>query len=180
MAKVGDQKHSLYTQTQSRIKKTEHVVMAMVEDKPGVLSRISGLFRRRGFNIKSLTVGPSETKGLSRMTIVVDWSKTDTEQVMKQLYKVIEVVEVKDLSQCDAIVQELALIKVSSKHTNKSEIVRVVDMYQGKIMDVGDDSVIVEITGDSQEIDSFLDLVKAFGVQELSRTGVTAMSRANG
>jgi len=180
MAKQGDQKRNLYTQVTSTELKTEHVVVAIVEDKPGVFSRIAGLFRRRGFNIKSLTVGNCEQKGLSRMTIVIDGTKTITEQVIKQLYKIVEVIKVTDLTHGDTVTRELALVKIKASTDNRSEIMQIVDIFRGKIVDVGHDSVMVEITGESKKIDSFLELVHSFGVKELARTGVTALNRGNG
>lgn len=180
MAKQGEQKRNLYTQVKKTESKTEHVVVAVVEDKPGVFSRIAGLFRRRGFNIKSLTVGNCELQGLSRMTIVIDGTKTITEQVIKQLYKIIEVIKVSDLSSDEKVTRELALVKIIASPSNRSEIMQIVDIFRGKIVDVSHDSVMVEITGESTKIDSFLDLVQSFGVKELARTGVTALNRGNG
>ena len=180
MKKQGDQKRTLYTQVKNSEVKTEHVVVAIVEDKPGVFSRTSGLFRRRGFNIKSITVGNCEKPGLSRMTLVIDGTKTNTEQVIKQLYKIVEVVKVSDLSFDEKVTRELALVKIQASTSNRSEIMQMVDIFRGKIVDVGHDSIMVEITGDSAKIDSFLDLVRSFGIQELARTGVTALTRGGG
>jgi acetolactate synthase-1/3 small subunit len=172
-----DPKRSLYTKILTTEVKSEHIVVAIVEDKPGVFSRIAGLFRRRNFNIKSLTIGNCEHKGLSRMTIVIDGTKTKTEQVIKQLYKVIEVIKVSDLTFEETVIRELALVKIMASTEKRSEIMQTVDIFRGKIVDVGRDSVMVEITGDSKKVDSFLDLVKGFGIKELARTGVTAMGR---
>lgn len=179
MAEQGDQKHSLYTQIKTTETKTEHVVVAIVEDTPLVFSRISGLFRRRGFHIKSLTIGKSEQTGYLRMTIVVDGTKTDTEQVIKQLYKVVEVIKVSDISFDQNVERELALVKIFATKSTRSEIMQIVDIFRGKIVDVGHDSLMVEITGDSSKVDSFLDLIRSFGIKELARTGVTAMNRGN-
>lgn len=177
MSQQGDQKRNLYTQMKSSESKTEHVVVAIVEDKPGVFSRTSGLFRRRGFNIKSITVGNCEKPGLSRMTLVIDGTKTITEQVIKQLYKIVEVIKVSDLSFDEKVIRELALVKIKANKANRSEIMQMVDIFRGKIVDVGHDTVMVEITGDNTKIDSFLDLVRSFGIIELARTGVTALNR---
>lgn len=177
MAQSGDQKRNLYTQIQSTEVKTEHVVVAVVQETPHVFSRIAGLFRRRGFHIKSLTIGTSEQLGVTRMTIVVDGTKTDTEQVIKQLYKVIEVIKVTDISFEQTVVRELALVKIYATKSTRSEIMQIVDIFRGKIVDVGHDSLMVEITGDSSKVDSFLDLVRGFGIKEMARTGVTAMNR---
>lgn len=174
---LEQQKRNLYTKFQRSELATEHVVVAIVEDKPGVFSRTSGLLRRRGFNIKSITVGNCEKAGLSRMTLVIDGTKTNTEQVIKQLYKIIEVVKVSDLSFDEKVTRELALVKVLANASNRSEIMQIVDIFRGKIVDVNRDSVMVEITGESTKIDSFLDLVRDFGIHELARTGVTALQR---
>jgi len=179
MTEEDSQKYSLYTEIKTSEIKTEHIVVAIVEDTPHVFSRIAGLFRRRGFNIKSLTIGQSEQAGYSRMTIVVDGTKTDTEQVIKQLYKVVEVIKVSDISFDKTVVRELALVKIFATKTTRSEIMQIVDIFRGKIVDVGHDSLMVEITGDSKKVDSFLDLVRSFGIKELARTGVTAMNRGN-
>lgn len=177
MVQASNPKHSLYTQSKSTEKKTEHLVVAIVEDKPGVFSRIAGLFRRRNFNIKSITIGNCEQKGLSRMTIVVDGTKTITEQLVKQLYKIIEVIKVIDLPEDQSIVRELALIKITTTKQTRSEIMQIVDISGAKIVGVNLDSVMVELTGDHQKIDSFLEMVKVFGIRELARTGVTAMQK---
>lgn len=173
------QQRNLYSQMKSSEKKSEHVLVAIVEDTPGVFSRTSGLFRRRGFNIKSITVGNCEKDGYSRMTLVIDGTKTVTEQVIKQLYKIIEVIKVNDLSFEEKVTRELALVKITADSKNRSEIMQIVDIFRGKIVDVNHDSVMVEITGDSYKIDSFLELVKSFGILELARTGVTALNRGS-
>lgn len=175
-----DPKRSLYSKISSTEVKSEHIVVAIVEDKPGVFSRIAGLFRRRNFNIKSLTIGSCELKGMSRMAIVIDGTKTKTEQVIKQLYKVIEVIKVSDLTFDETVIRELALVKIMATKATRSEIMQIVDIFRGKIVDVSHDFVMVEITGDSGKINSFLDLVKGFGVKELARTGATAMGRGGG
>lgn len=173
----SDPKHSLYSQSKSTEKKTEHIVVAIVEDKPGVFSRIAGLFRRRNFNIKSLTIGNCEQKGLSRMTLVVDGTKTVTEQLIKQLYKVIEVIKVMDISHDQNVVRELALLKINASKTTRTEIMQIVELYKAKVVHVGSDLLMVEIIGEPEKIDAFLELVKGFGIRELARTGVTALNR---
>ncbi len=156
----------------------QHVVVALVEDKPGVLQRISGLFRKRNFNIDSITVGHSEKQGVSRMTIAVKGDERTLEQVMKQLNKLIDVVKVTDVAKGDAVMRELALVKIATKNeTARAEIVQFVNIFRGRIVDVGKDSLIVEITGDSQKIDAFVNLVSSYGIKELGRTGITAMTR---
>ncbi len=156
---------------------TKHTLVALVEDKPGVLNRMASLFRRRGFNIESITVGHSEVPHLSRMTIVVDGATTQVEQVRKQLDKVIDVVKVYEVSGHDAIARELALIKVQATSTTRSEIIQIVDIFRASIVDVGPDSVAIEVTGDEDKINSLLELLRTFGIREVSRTGRIAMTR---
>ena len=156
---------------------TKHTLVALVEDKPGVLNRMASLFRRRGFNIDSIAVGHSETPHLSRMTIVVDGSNTVVEQVRKQLDKVVDVVRVSDIGSTDIIARELALIKVKATSTNRSEIMQIVDIFRANIVDVASDSVTVEVTGDEDKINSLFNLLRGFGIRELSRTGRIAMPR---
>lgn len=155
-----------------------HVLVALVEDRPGVMQRVSGLFRRRNFNIDSITVGRSEKEGISRMTLTVRGDQKILEQVMKQLNKLVEVLKVTKIESADSVMRELALVKISAKDQNsRAEVVQYVNIFRGRIVDVGKDSLIVEITGDSEKIDAFVNLVSAFGIKELAKTGVTAMTR---
>ena len=156
---------------------TKHTLVALVEDKPGVLNRVSSMFRRRGFNIDSIAVGASEVPGLSRMTIVVNGTVEAVEQVRKQLDKVVDVVKVSDITNEDIVARELALIKVKATTTTRSEIIQIVDIFRANIIDVAADSLTIEVTGDEDKIDSLLDLLKGFGVKELARTGRIAMPR---
>jgi acetolactate synthase-1/3 small subunit len=156
---------------------TKHTLVALVEDKPGVLNRMASLFRRRGFNIESIAVGHSEIPHLSRMTIVIDGTTTSVEQVRKQLDKVIDVVRVSEISSDDMVTRELALIKVKATSATRSEIMQIVDIFRVNIVDVGADSVTVEATGDEEKINSLLNLLRGFGVRELARTGRIAMTR---
>ncbi|MDP3880185.1 MAG: acetolactate synthase small subunit [Dehalococcoidales bacterium] len=156
---------------------TKHTIVALVENKPGVLSRMASLFRRRGFNIESIAVGHSETPNLSRVTIVVDGATTVIEQVRKQLDKVIDIIRVTDISGTDLIARELALIKVKATSSTRSEIMQIVDIFRANIVDVGTDSVTVEVTGDEDKINSLFNLLSVFGVRELARTGRIAMTR---
>lgn len=156
---------------------TKHTLVALVEDKPGVLNRIASLFRRRGFNIESITVGSTEEARVSRMTIVVDGATTAVEQVRKQLEKVIEVIKVADITQDQMVARELVLVKVKATAQTRSEIIQIVDIFRGNIVDVSSDSVVIEITGDEDKIGSLLDLLKGFGVKEIARTGRLAMVR---
>ncbi len=156
---------------------TKHTLVALVEDKPGVLNRMASLFRRRGFNIESIAVGHSEIPHLSRMTIVVDGTTTMVEQVRKQLDKVIDVVRVSDITSDNLIARELALIKVKATSSTRNEIMQIVDIFRANIVDVGSDSVTVEVTGDKEKVDSLFNLLRGFGIKELTRTGRIAMPR---
>ena len=154
----------------------KHTIVALVEDKPGVLDHMASLFRRRGFNIESIAVGHSEVPHLSRMTLVVNGANTMVEQVRKQLDKVIDVVKVSDITGDKVITRELALIKVKATSARRSEVMQIVDIFRAKIVDVAADSVTVEVTGDENKIDSLLDLLRGFGIKELARTGRIALT----
>ncbi|MFC2056266.1 acetolactate synthase small subunit [Chloroflexota bacterium] len=156
---------------------TKHTIVALVADKPGVFNRMASLFRRRGFNIESIAVGHSEVAHLSRMTVVVDGSTTMVERVRKQLDKVIDVVRVSDITEDDITTRELALIKVKANSATRSEIMQIVDIFRASIVDVGSDSVTVEVTGDEEKINSLLSLLRGFGIRELAKTGRIAMTR---
>lgn len=154
------------------------VISVLVENKPGVLHGIANLFRRRDFNIESITVGPTEQKEIARMTITVNEDDKTIDQVVKQVAKLIDVLKVDELSQGNYVMRELALIKVnvpSSKE--RSDIINCVDVFRGRIIDVSTDNLTVEITGTPDKIDAFLNLMKTFGVIELARTGITALAR---
>jgi acetolactate synthase-1/3 small subunit len=156
---------------------TKHTIVALVEDKPGVLNRIASLFRRRGFNIESLAVGGSEHPSLSRMTIVAGGDAAEVEQVRKQLDKLINVVRVTDITEENIVARELALIKVKATASTRSEIIQIVDIFRANIVDVATDSLIVEVTGDEDKVSSLLELLRAFGIKEVSRTGRIALIR---
>ena len=158
---------------------TKHTLIALVEDKPGVLNRIASLFRRRAFNIKSLAVGGSEHPGLSRMTIVVVGDSAQVEQVRKQLDKLINVVKVSDITEEEMVARELALIKVKATASTRSEIMQIVDIFRANIVDVAPGSLTVEVTGDADKLDSLLGLLRDFGVKEVSRTGRIALTRGS-
>jgi acetolactate synthase-1/3 small subunit len=155
----------------------KHTLVALVEDKPGVLNRVASLFRRRGFNIASIAVGSTETLGLSRMTIVVDGDAAMVEQVRKQLDKVIEVVKVSDITEEQMVARELVLIKVKAAAQTRSEIIQIVDIFRGSILSVSPDSVVIEATGDEEKIKALLDMLQGFGITEIVRTGRIAMTR---
>jgi acetolactate synthase-1/3 small subunit len=155
-----------------------HVLVALVEDRPGVMQRVSGLFRKRNFNIDSITVGHSEKEGISRITLTVAGDESILEQVIKQLNKLIEVVKVTKLDSENSVTRELALIKIKVKNeVARADIVQYTNIFRGRIVDVRKDSMIVEITGDRQKLEAFIESVESFGVVELAKTGVTAMTR---
>jgi len=158
---------------------TKHTIVALVENKPGVLTRMASLFRRRGFNIESIVVGHSEQPHLSRMTIVVDGATATVEQVRKQLEKIADVVKVSDISGSNIIARELALIKVKATSSTRSEIIEIVDIFRASIVDVATGSVTIEVTGDEEKVDSLLGLLRSFGIKEINRTGRIAMSRGS-
>jgi acetolactate synthase I/III small subunit len=154
------------------------VISVLVENKPGVLHGVSNLFRRRNFNIESITVGPSETTDIARMTITVNGDEKTLEQVVKQLAKLIDVLKVEELEQGHFVMRELALIKVNVENPKeRSDIINCVEVFRGRIIDVSMDSLTVEITGTPDKLDAFLNLMKTNGVIELARTGITALAR---
>jgi acetolactate synthase-1/3 small subunit len=155
----------------------KHTLVALVEDKPGVLNRVASLFRRRAFNIESLTVGHTEQPGVSRMTIVIDSSETNAERVTANLYKQVNVIQVADLISTPVVSRDLALIKVTALPERRSEIMQLVEVYRARIVDVTNESLIVETTGDENKIDSLVDVLRPFGILEMVRTGVVAMAR---
>ena len=156
----------------------KHTLVALVEDNPGVLNRMVSLFRRRGFNIASIAVGSSETPGFSKVTFVVDGSLEMVEQVRKQLLaKVVEIVKVSDITDEPIVVRELALIKVKATAGASSDIIQMVDIFRAEIVDVSPDSLIIEVTGSEDKISSLIELVRPFGLKEITRTGRIAMLR---
>ncbi|MEK4063135.1 MULTISPECIES: acetolactate synthase small subunit [Paenibacillus] len=156
-----------------------HTIAVLVNDQPGVLQRVSGLFGRRGFNIESITVGQSEEVGLSRMVIVTLGDQHTLEQIEKQLYKLIDVIKVVDLGAKPMVARELALIKVKADPAERPEIMGVVETFRASVVDIGTTSLLVQVVGDTQKIDAMIELLKPYGIKELSRTGVTAMIRGN-
>src|SRR4030042_595202 len=154
------------------------VISVLVENKPGFLHLIANLFRRRNFNIESITVGPTEQPGLARMTITVNEDEKTIDQVVKQVAKQIDVLKVSELESGNFVMRELSLIKVKVKDSKeRSDIINFVDVFRGRIIDVSTDSLTVEITGTPDKIDAFLNLMKSFGILELARTGITALAR---
>jgi acetolactate synthase-1/3 small subunit len=162
----------------ARLQKQKHTLVALVENKPGVLNRVASLFRRRNYNIDSLAVGTTDDPTVSRMTIVVDASKTSAALVENNLYKLVNVIDVQDLTHLPSVVREMALIKVRVTDAQKrSEIKTVADMADADVVDVSKDSLVIEITGDEQKIDAALAVLSDYGIMEVVRTGRIAMVR---
>jgi len=157
----------------------KHTVVALVEDRPGVLNRVASLFRRRGFNIDSLAVGTTEEQGISRMTIVVDGADGIVEQVEKQLYKLIDVVKVSDLTKEEAVLRELALIKVRCNTERRRDVLDIVEMFRAQIVDVSPTSLIVQVVAAEDRVNALIENLKPFGIRELTRTGRVAMVRGS-
>ena len=166
--------------TKNNAAPSRHIITALVQDKPGVLNRISSMFRRRGFNIASLAVGHSEDPELSRMTFVVEGGDDVVEQVTKNLHKLIDVIKVSDISNENIISRELALIRVKVDIKNRIEVMQIADIFRANIVDLSSDSLIVEVTGDEDKVDSMHELLKSFGVLEVMRTGTIALNRGSG
>ncbi|MCR8843853.1 acetolactate synthase small subunit [Paenibacillus sp. SC116] len=158
---------------------TRHTIAVIVNDQPGVLQRVSGLFGRRGFNIESITVGASEEPGLSRMVIVTTADEQMLEQVEKQLYKIIDVIKVLNLSSQEMVARELALIKVKAEPNMRPEILGVVETFRASIIDIGPSTLVVQVLGESSKIEAMIELMEPYGIREISRTGVTAMIRGS-
>jgi acetolactate synthase-1/3 small subunit len=154
------------------------VIAALVENKPGVLHSVANMFRRRDFNIESITVGSTEQADLSRMTITVNGDEKTLEQVVKQMSKLIDVVKVSRLEPENIVTRELALIKVNVPDVkNRSDVINCVEVFRGRVVDVAPEALTIEITGTPDKIDAFLNLMRTYGIMELARTGITALSR---
>ncbi|WP_407414466.1 acetolactate synthase small subunit [Methanobrevibacter sp.] len=159
------------------MEKGYHVISTLVEDKPGVLQKVAGLFNRRGFNIDSITVGVSEVEGLSRMVIAVHADTKGLEQVTKQLNKLVDVIKIKDITK-NAVKRELCLVKVNIPNEKaRAEIMQYSNIFRAKIVDVTEETLIIELTGDTKKINAFISLVEGYGIKKISRTGLTAMAR---
>lgn len=156
----------------------KHVLAVLVENKPGVLSRVTGLISRRGFNIESLSVGPTDDPTMSRVTAIVDADKVAYEQITKQLYKLISVYKITDLTNDSAIERELVMFKVNVAPERRSEIIEIANIFRAKIVDVGTSSLIVEATGNGEKLKALEDLLRAYGIKETVRTGKIAISRS--
>ncbi|HVW17931.1 MAG TPA: acetolactate synthase small subunit [Solirubrobacteraceae bacterium] len=158
----------------------KHTLSILTENKPGVLTRIAGLFARRGFNIDTLTVGPTDDPAISRFTITVDGAVHPIDQVTKQLHKLVNVLKIRDLEPGGTVARELALFKVSADGTQRAEIMQICEIFRGKVVDVTKRSVILEITGSTDKIEAFERMVRPFGLVEMMRTGEIAISRGRG
>ena len=157
-----------------------HILSILVENRPGVLARVSGLFSRRGFNIETLAVGPTDDPRISRMTLTVDGANHPIDQVQKQLHKLVNVIKIRDLEPADAVARELALFKISSDADSRAEVLQFTDIFRGKVVDASKRSVTVEITGTDDKIEAFEALIRPFGLIEMVRTGEIAVSRGRG
>jgi len=157
----------------------KHLLSVLVENHAGVLSRVSGLFSRRGFNIDSLAVGVTEDPDVSRITIVVDGDDYTVEQVCKQLSKLIDVIKIKLLEKYDSVSRELALIKVSASTDTRAEIIQIVEIFRAKIVDVSKSTLTIEASGSADKVTALEDMLKQFGIKEIVRTGTIAIERGN-
>jgi len=156
-----------------------HIISVLVENKAGVLAKISGLFSRRGFNIESLAVGPTDDEKISRITIVVNAEEHSIEQIIKQLYKLINVIKIQELDPLNIVERELVLIKVSADSKTRSEILEIASVFRANIVDVAKKTIMIEITGNSRKVKALEDLLRPFGILELVRTGKIACSRGS-
>lgn len=154
-----------------------HIISALVQNQPGVLAHISGMFAGRGFNIDSLVVGRTETPEFSRMTIVVVGDETVLEQVRKQLGKIITVVKINDYSEKSVVERDLMLLRVSTTPAQRLEVIKLVEVFRGTVVDIGNKTLIVQLTGPEEKVEAFIELVRPYGIKELARTGVIAMPR---
>jgi len=158
----------------------KHILSILVENKPGVLTRIAGLFARRGFNIDTLAVGPTDDDTLSRVTLTLDGAMHPIDQVTKQLHKLVNVIKIRDLEPEETVARELALFKVSADGTTRGEVMQICEIFRGKVIDVSKRSLILEITGTDEKIEAFERMVRPFGLVEMVRTGEIAISRGRG
>jgi len=154
-------------------------LIALVEDRPGVLTRVASLFRRRAFNIESLTVGHTEQPGISRMTIVVDSDRTDAQKVAQNLYKLVNVIRVEDVTERPIVTRNLALIKVGANGQTRSEVMQIVDTFRARVVDVGLDTLTIEVTGTEEKVEGLVEVLRTFGIMEMVRSGRIAMLRGN-
>ncbi len=156
---------------------SKHTLSVLVENKPGVLARIAGLFSRRGFNIDSLAVGPTEHPEVSRMTIVVNVEESPLEQVTKQLNKLVEVIKIVELDGSASISRELLLVKVKADAATRGQVLEIVQLFKAKVVDVATDAITIQVTGNQDKLEDFLRIVEPFGVRELVQSGIVAIGR---
>ena len=156
----------------------KHKVAVLVENNPGVLAKVANLFSRRGYNIDSLVVSDTEDKSISRMTIVVDGDAKTVEQVTKQLHTLVDVIKVNDLTNDDTVRRQLLLVRVAADHQTRGEIIQLMDIFRARIIDIGRRSFIIEATGDESKIEAILKSLQPFGIQEIVKTGISAMVRS--
>ena len=154
-----------------------HVLSLLVEDKPGLLTRVAGLFARRGFNIESLAVGHSEIEGLSRITVVVDVDELPLEQVTKQLNKLINVIKIVELDPAQSVQREHLLIKVRVDNTTRSQVLEAVNLFRARVVDVSTDALVIEVTGDSGKTQAFIKVIEPYGIKEIAQSGLLAIGR---
>jgi acetolactate synthase-1/3 small subunit len=158
----------------------KHILSILVENKPGVLTRITGLFARRGFNIDTLAVGPTDDPRLSRITLTLDGAVHSIDQVNKQLHKLVNVLKIRDLEPSETLARELALFKVSADGASRAEVMQICEIFRAKVVDVSKRSVTVEVTGTNEKVEAFERLVRPFGLVEMARTGEIAIARGRG
>jgi acetolactate synthase-1/3 small subunit len=158
----------------------KHIVAILVENKPGVLTRITGLFARRGFNIDTLAVGPTDDDSVSRITLTLDGAVHPIDQVTKQLHKLVNVLKIRDLEPVETLARELALFKINADGSSRAEVMQICEIFRAKVVDVTKRSVVVEVTGTYEKVDAFEALVRPFGLIEMARTGEIAISRGRG
>ena len=158
----------------------KHTISILVEDEAGVLTRIAGLFARRGFNIESLAVGPAEQVGVSRITMVVPGDEHVIKQLSKQLYKLINVLKVQDITEIPCVERELMLVKVNATASNRSEVIELARIFHGRIVDISDDSLTIEVVGDPGKMMAIIQMLNKFGIKEIARTGKIALIRDSG
>lgn len=156
----------------------KHKLAVLVENNPGVLAKVSNLFARRGYNIESLVVSDTEDKAVSRMTIVVEGDEKIIEQVTKQLNKLVDVIKVNDLTYDDTVCRQLLLVRVAADRENRGEIIQLMDIFRARIIDIGRRSIIIEATGDEGKIEAIIKSLQPFGIQEIVKTGISAMVRS--
>ncbi len=157
----------------------KHTLSVLVENKPGVLARVAGLFSRRGFNIDSLAVGPTEHAAISRMTIVVDVESSPLEQVTKQLNKLVEVIKIVELDGSASVARELLLVKVKADAASRGQVLEIVQLFKAKVVDVATDAITIQVVGNSDKLADFLRIVEPFGVRELVQSGMVAIGRGS-